>query len=134
LTNEDQNEDPIDTATTEVVVVLVADLMADAFHVAALSSYMNKKLKLRISFFQANQLVNNPMEHILVPKHELLPRSEHKAFLTTNKIKSKANLPIIKFHEDMIARILGLLPGDIVKITSSSPSAGEYVKYRVCAP
>ena len=57
----------------------------------------------------------------------------HK-ILADNKIKSKANLPLIKYHEDMIARILALTPGDIVKITRPSPSAGEYISYRVCVP
>lgn len=127
-------DDPVDPTTTEVIVIVLNDTIADAFHIASLSNYMNKNRRLRISFFQAKQLVNNPLEHILVPKHEPLPRSEHDAFLKAHKIKSKANMPIIKFHEDMIARVLGLVPGDIVKITSFSPSAGEYIKYRVCAP
>lgn len=131
---DEDNDDAVNPATTEVIVILVSDQLAEAFHTVALSSYMNKNLRLRISFFQAAQLVNNPLEHVLVPKHELLPRAEHDAFLKANKIKSKANLPIIKFHEDMIARVLGLLPGDIVKITRSSPSSGEYETYRVCAP
>jgi DNA-directed RNA polymerase subunit H (RpoH/RPB5) len=34
----------------------------------------------------------------------------------------------------MVARILGLLPGDIVKILRPSPSAGEYISYRICSP
>jgi DNA-directed RNA polymerase subunit H (RpoH/RPB5) len=34
----------------------------------------------------------------------------------------------------MIARVMGLAPGDIVKITRPSPSAGEYVSYRICVP
>ena len=55
-------------------------------------------------------------------------------FMKTNNIKTKANLPFIKFHEDMIARCMGLSIGDIVKITRSSPSAGEYVSYRICVP
>lgn len=131
---DEEKGDPVDPATTEVVVILAADVMAEAFHTIALTSYANKSLRLRISFFQANQLVNNPLEHTLVPKHEVMPRAEHEAFLAAHKIKSKANLPIIKFHEDMIARVLGLLPGDIVKISSFSPAAGEYLKYRVCAP
>lgn len=74
------------------------------------------------------------MEHVLQPKFDLLPRTEHAEFLKQNKIKSVANLPLIKFHEDMVARIMGLLPGDIVKITRPSPSAGEYITYRLCAP
>ncbi|NBO71489.1 MAG: DNA-directed RNA polymerase subunit H [Bacteroidetes bacterium] len=74
------------------------------------------------------------MEHILQPKFEFLPKSEHAEFLRLNNIKSAANLPFIKFHEDMVARIMGLLPGDIVKIIRPSPSAGEYISYRMCAP
>ena len=117
--------------TTEVVVVLIEPVV-EAFHTAAASALATKSL--RISFFQAHTIVNNPTEHILVPKHELLPASEHADFLAKNKIKSKANLPLIKFHEDMIARVMGLQPGDIVKITRPSPSAGEYISYRVCVP
>ena len=49
-------------------------------------------------------------------------------------MKTKLNLPVIRFHEDIIGRILGLIPGSIVKITRPSPSAGEYVLYRVCVP
>jgi DNA-directed RNA polymerase I, II, and III subunit RPABC1 len=127
-------EETIDPKTTEVIVMLVSDTIAEAFHTAALSAYTNRKQKLRISFFQVHQLVNNPLEHMLVPKHERVPTAEHDALMQKYKIKSKANLPLIRFHEDMIARILGLMPGDIVKITSASPSAGEYLKFRVCVP
>lgn len=129
---DEENEDRVDPATTEVIVMLLNDTIAEAFHVAALSAYANKKKKLRISFFQVHQLVNNPLEHVLVPKHERLPGKDVKAFLAEHKIKGTSKLPIIKFHEDMIARLMGLMPEDIVKITAASPSAGEYVKYRVC--
>jgi DNA-directed RNA polymerase I, II, and III subunit RPABC1 len=74
------------------------------------------------------------MEHVLVPKHEVVPEDKHDELLKTYRMKSKTNLPIIRFHEDIIARILGLIPGSIVKITRPSPSAGEYVLYRVCVP
>lgn len=116
-------------ANTETIVMLLEPI-GEAFHAAALSQLAKK---IRISFFNAHTLVNNPFEHVLVPKHEALPPSEHKAFLEAHKIRSKENLPIIRFHEDMIARLMGLVPGDIVKITRPSPSAGEYETYRVCS-
>ena len=128
---EDKGDATLDPETTEVIVILAMDAIADTFNQAALSAYTNSKL--RIAFFQAAQLVNNPLEHVLVPKHERMPRSEHKNFLKDQKIKSPLNLPKIIFHEDMIARLLGLVPGDIVKITRPSPTAGEYVYYRRCA-
>lgn len=131
LDEEEESENAINPATTELIVMLLEPIV-ETFHTAALNAFVTKKL--RVSFFQAHTIVNNPMEHISQPKFEIVPSSEHAEFLAHNKIKSKANLPLIKFHEDMAARILGLLPGDIVKIIRSSPSAGEYIAYRVCAP
>lgn len=129
----EEGDDTFDPATTELIVILLLDDIVEAFHLASLSALASPD-KLRVSFFKAHSIVNNPLEHILVPKHTLMPPSQHAEFLKANKIKSKDNLPIIKYHEDMIARIMGLLPGDIVEITRPSPSAGEYVSYRVCKP
>lgn len=123
--------DALNPADTELVVVLMEPI-AESFHIAALNTYATKKL--RVSFFQAHTIVNNPMDHVLQPKFEFMPSSEHEEFLKTNNIKSILNLPHIKFHEDIIARIMGLLPGEIVKITRPSPSAGEYISYRICSP
>jgi len=128
---DEESDDILNTADTELIVILLEPIV-ETFHTAALSTFVNKKL--RVSFFQAHTIVNNPMEHVLQPKFDLLPKAEHAEFLKQNKIKSVANLPLIKFHEDMVARIMGLLPGDIVKITRPSPSAGEYITYRLCAP
>jgi DNA-directed RNA polymerase subunit H (RpoH/RPB5) len=128
---EEGNEAAVNPATTELIVILLEPIV-ESFHIAALTIYSSKGL--RVNFFQAHTIVNNPTEHVLVPKHELVPSSEHAEFMATNRIKSKTQLPLIKFHEDMIARIMGLLPGDIVKITRPSPSAGEYISYRLCVP
>jgi DNA-directed RNA polymerase subunit H (RpoH/RPB5) len=128
---EEGNEAAVTTEDTELIVILLEPVV-ETFHIASMNALATKSL--HVSFFQAHTIVNNPLEHVLVPKHEVLPSSEHAAFLTDHKIKSKSNLPLIKFHEDMIARVIGLLPGDIVKITRPSPSAGEYISYRVCVP
>ena len=131
LLDTDENPDAINPADTELVVMLI-EPVAETFHAAALNIYASKKL--RVNFFQAHTIVNNPMEHVLQPKFEVMPKSEQAEFLKTNMIKSFGNLPQIKFHEDIVARIMGLLPGDIVKIIRPSPSAGEYISYRICAP
>lgn len=132
-TKEETSEGTIDPATTEAVVMLVDDShpMADIFTSASLNQF-NKK-KFRLSFFLVDHLVNNPAEHVLVPKHERVPIAEHNELMKQMYAK-KAQFPLIVFHQDIQARILGLVPGDIVKITRPSPSAGYYVEYRVCAP
>jgi DNA-directed RNA polymerase subunit H (RpoH/RPB5) len=127
----EETDSPLNPANTELIIVLLEPVV-ETFHAAALNALATKKL--RVSFFQAHTIVNNPMEHVLQPKFDLLPKSAHPEFLRENRIKTIANLPLIKFHEDMVARILALLPGDIVKITRPSPSAGEYIAYRVCSP
>jgi len=128
---EEGNEAAITPENTELIVILLEPVV-ETFHMASMNALATKSL--HVSFFQAHTIVNNPLDHVLVPKHELLPVSEHASFLAAHTIKSKANLPLIKFHEDMIARVIGLMPGDIVKITRPSPSAGEYISYRVCVP
>jgi DNA-directed RNA polymerase subunit H len=74
------------------------------------------------------------LKHILVPKHEIVPQDQHKELLESMYITSKAKMPEIKFHMDPIARCIGAVPGDIIKITRYSQSSGEAIIYRVCAP
>jgi len=124
-------EPPLDPATTEIIVIVLEDV-AEVFHAAALNEWLGRKLRIR--FFKAHNLLFDPRTHILVPKHTRLPASEHAEFMKKHYIRSKTNLPFIKFHEDMIARIMGLVPGDIVKIVRPSPACGVYETYRICMP
>jgi DNA-directed RNA polymerase subunit H (RpoH/RPB5) len=132
LTDAEKSTDTIDPATTEVIVIVLEDV-ADVFHTAALNAWISDK-KIRIRFFKAHNLILDPREHVLVPPHIKVPPEEHAELLKQSYIRSKMNLPFIRFHEDMIGRIMGLLPGDIVKITRPSPAAGLYDIYRVCVP
>jgi DNA-directed RNA polymerase subunit H len=129
-----------DSENTEVIVMQVAPI-TDAHHSTALKQYMKLKdgetkerRKLRVSFFSIYMLVVNPLNHVLVPKHEIVQPDYHKELMDSLYITSKSKFPEIKFHIDPIARCIGAVPGDIVKITRSSQSAGESTIYRVCAP
>ena len=113
-------------------IVIVLEDVADVFHAASLKSWVEHKIRVR--FFKAHNLIFDPREHILVPQHTKLPSSEHAEFLKSHYIRTKGNLPFIRFHEDMIGRVMGLMPGDIVKITRPSPASGVYDIYRVCVP
>ena len=130
---EDENSE-----NTEVIVMMIVPV-ADAHHIVALKQYMNlkesgEKRKLRVSFFSVDTIVVNPLKHVLVPKHEILPQDQHKPLMDSMYITSKTKFPEIKFHIDPIARCIGAVPGDIIKITRPSSSAGESIIYRVCAP
>jgi len=121
----------LDPATTEVII-LVSEPVVDTFHQTVLAHYIAHKM--RVFIFQIQTIVNDPSKHVMVPKHEKVPAEEHTALLEKMFLKNKTQLPLIRFHADMQARYLGIVPGDIVKITRPSPSAGEYIGYRLCTP
>jgi DNA-directed RNA polymerase subunit H (RpoH/RPB5) len=119
-------------ANYEAVFMVQDDQLSDTYHLAAITEWTSNKR--RIAFFRIPQIVVNPLDHILVPPHTIVPEEEHQSLMTSLNITSKTQLPIIRFHVDPIARCLGLVPGDIVQIVRPSPSAGTYTVYRVCAP
>ena len=66
--------------------------------------------------------------HIYQPKHEILPKVEAEEIL--KKYNSKpSQLPYIMIS-DKALEDLEVRPGDIIKITRKSPTAGESVYYR----
>ena len=67
--------------------------------------------------------------HILVPKHEKCSETEKKAVLKKYDIDIK-DLPKISINDAAIVD-MNLGPGDVVKITRESPTAGETIFYRV---
>ena len=126
----DPEESGFDPTTTELIILTIEPI-APNFHAMAFDCWNRKKTRVR--YFQAGAIINNPLKHTLVPPHEKVPKEEETALLKRLYAK-KSQFPLIRFHEDPIARILGLMPGDIVKITRPSPTAGVYEFYRVCVP
>ncbi|BCU67314.1 DNA-directed RNA polymerase subunit H [Sulfolobales archaeon HS-7] len=70
----------------------------------------------------------NPLNHVLVPKHEKLPLAEAVKILKELGVKPE-ELPWIR-ASDPIARAIGAKPGDIIRITRKNPTAGEFILYR----
>jgi DNA-directed RNA polymerase subunit H (RpoH/RPB5) len=120
-----------DSARTELIVVTLEPI-APNFHATAFQLWMSDA-NIKVRFFQAAAIINNPLKHMLVPKHEKVPVDQEEQLLKSLHA-TKAQLPLIRFHEDPIARILGLVPKDIVKITRPSLTGGEAVLYRLCVP
>lgn len=68
-------------------------------------------------------------DHVLVPKHEILSKEEAEELLKILGI-SKEQLPKIKASDPIVVEI-GAKPGDIIKITRKSLTAGKSVFYRL---
>jgi DNA-directed RNA polymerase subunit H (RpoH/RPB5) len=132
---EDTEFDPM---KQELLVVTLEPILP-VFHVAAYTFYRQfynkeKDRGLRVRFWQAKHLIMRPWMSELVPPHVKVPKAEEEPLLKGMFVTKKRQLPMIRFHEDPQARVLGLMPGDIVKITRPSPTAGEDVRWRVCVP
>ncbi len=125
----DQKETGWALKSTEFIIVTLEPI-APNFDAAAADAFVNKKMRVR--FFQAAAAIHNPLKHVLVPPHEKVPKEQHEALLKEWFSEKKSQMPSIRFHEDPVARWMGLVPGDVVKITRPSPTAGTYVSYRVC--
>jgi len=67
-------------------------------------------------------------EHALVPFHEILSEKEKKELLNQFKVKPY-QMPQIR-SGDPAVKAIGAQPGDVLKITRKSTTAGEHVTYR----
>ena len=67
-------------------------------------------------------------EHALVPFHEILSEKEKNKLLTQFKVKPY-QIPQIK-SGDPAVKAIGAKPGDVLKITRKSATAGEHITYR----
>jgi DNA-directed RNA polymerase subunit H len=66
--------------------------------------------------------------HVYQPLHEILPREEAQQILKKYNAKP-GQLPYIMISDKGL-QDLDIRPGDVIKITRRSPTAGESVYYR----
>ena len=67
-------------------------------------------------------------DHHYVPKHEIITKKEAETILSKYNCKP-TELPLI-FRDDPAIAKLGVKPGDVIKITRNSPTAGTSYYYR----
>jgi DNA-directed RNA polymerase subunit H (RpoH/RPB5) len=126
---DEENPDAFQPDRDEVLVIL-SEPYHEVFDLHAVKMWGRKKA--RMSFFNIKNLISNPARHSVVPPHRKLEAKEAEEVLQKYHIRSRGELPRIIYHVDMQARVLGLVPGDIVEIRRASPTSMEYVIYRVC--
>lgn len=66
---------------------------------------------------------------MLVPKHEIMSDSEIEDELSDADFV-KENLPKIKI-DDPVVKHIDAKVGDVLRITRDSPTAGEFITYRI---
>jgi DNA-directed RNA polymerase subunit H (RpoH/RPB5) len=115
---------------TDDVIVILNEPYHDSFDKTSLNLWQTQKS--RLVFFHIKQVVVHPGRHVLVPPHRKLTPEEAKDVLERFHVTTKSQLPLIK-HHDIQARVLGLVPGDIVEVLRPSPTAGVLPVYRICA-
>lgn len=67
-------------------------------------------------------------KHRLVPKHELLSEKDANAVLKKFDT-TKDQLPKILSRESLV-KVLKAKPGQVIRVTRKSPTAGEAIAYR----
>ena len=67
-------------------------------------------------------------DHVYVPKHEIITKKEAEDVLKKFNCKP-TELPLIFVNDPAIIG-LGVKPGDMIKITRKSATAGESIYYR----
>jgi DNA-directed RNA polymerase subunit H (RpoH/RPB5) len=112
------------------LIVLLNEPYNEAFDKAALQMWQTEKA--RLTFFHIKQVVVHPGRHVLVPPHRKLTADEAKEVMTRLHVSEKTQLPLIK-HFDVQARVMGLVPGDVVEILRPSPTAGVAKVWRICS-
>ena len=68
-------------------------------------------------------------DHMLVPKHEIMTEEEISKEFSDVDYNIK-DLPKIK-SKDPVAKAIGAEPGNILRITRESQTAGVFVTYRI---
>ena len=96
-------------------------------HVVAVNTHFG----LGTETFVGGNLGINIARHVLVPKHEIVARTELDALKKRLQVSSFAQLPLID-SSDPMAKYVRARPGDIVRVTRVCPTSGTQVAYRFC--
>lgn len=111
-----------------IIVIFCGREKINSAHIKLIEDHSNTETSIQV--FEMRDLMFNISKHMLVPKHEIVPAEEVPAILDMYKSK-KTQLPNI-LHTDKMARYLNVRPGQLVKITRPSATAGVAEVYRYC--
>jgi DNA-directed RNA polymerase subunit H (RpoH/RPB5) len=111
----------------EYIILTFQDNL-EKHHAVTAKQYLARGMRAFV--FNIPHIVNNPLMHIMVPKHTIVPKEEHADLLKGLYVSEKRHLLHIT-SADPIVRCIGALPGDIIRIDRPSPNSGTYTIYRL---
>jgi len=89
--------------------------------------------KDRIEFFHIRQLQFDITTHRMAMPHRILNEDEKTKVFNDYKVSSpETQLPWID-SQDIMAKWIGAIPGDIIEVTRHSDTVGKAFYYRYCA-
>jgi DNA-directed RNA polymerase subunit H (RpoH/RPB5) len=89
-------------------------------------------IKERLQFFHIRELLIDISAHRMSVPHRILSPDEMKEVLDKNRImKPEDQMPWID-SQDIQARLIGAVPGNIIEITRHSDTVGKSIYYRYC--
>lgn len=114
------------TAPRMQIVVVLADAVNQIVSRQMASAFR----ELDFELWSSSELRFNFSRHSLVPQHELISDdAQIDEILASYRVPSSMMFPLIS-ASDMMARYFRARPGQLMRITRTSPSAGVYVMYR----
>lgn len=93
--------------------------------------YFYFQKNIYINLFHIDSIRVNLTKHHLVPEHVKIEPDDFKEIKKKFNLNSRYQLPIIN-RKDIIAKYIGLKPGEICKIVRPSITSGEYIAWRCC--
>jgi DNA-directed RNA polymerase I, II, and III subunit RPABC1 len=123
----EENPD-IDPVSTDFIIIL-KDKPNESLLKVVDDFYSEKQIY--INLFYIKSLLFNILKHEYVPDHKIISEEIFRDMKNIYNLNSRYQLPIIHRH-DAVSNVLGIRPGEVVKITRPSKTAGQYVSYRCC--
>jgi len=113
----------------EALIIIFGELSETAIRSVIMKS---KELNLQIDAVHILHLQFNPLKHTLVPEYEPVPMygEKDKEIIKASSVRKRRQLPLIR-RDDIIARLLGLRPDQLVIVRNRGPT-GRHTFVRLC--
>ena len=88
----------------------------------------------QVSFFRFTELAFNRLEHAYNPSQiKVIPKAEIKSWMKQEGFTEYKNLPKV-FSDDLVAKWMGAIPGDIIEYHSLGLEYESNIRYRYVIP